>query len=199
MEVCCVCTGVCVHRRVSVRLHVCTGVSDCAWAYQIVRGCVGCVRAYQIVHGHVRLCAGVSLSGYMCVRVCQIVHGRIRLCAGVSDCAWAYQIVHGHVRLCAGVSLLGYMCARACQIVHGCVLLCIPVHNIHEYKVCTTVEPVYSGHLGTPKNCPYYRGVLISQSHSIHIYIAMGPQLTVLIIEVSLFQSVHNSRFDCIY
>ena len=30
-----------------------------------------------------------------------------------------------------------------------------------------------------------------------HIYIAMGPQLTVLIIEVSLFQSVHNSKFDC--
>ena len=27
----------------------------------------------------------------------------------------------------------------------------------------------------------------------------MGPQLTVLIIEVSLFQSVHNSRFDCTY
>ena len=26
----------------------------------------------------------------------------------------------------------------------------------------------------------------------------MGPQLTVHIIEVSLFQSVHNSRFDCI-
>ena len=26
----------------------------------------------------------------------------------------------------------------------------------------------------------------------------MGPQLTVLIIEVSLFQSAHNSRFDCI-
>ena len=26
----------------------------------------------------------------------------------------------------------------------------------------------------------------------------MGPLLTVLIIEVSLFQSVHNSRFDCI-
>ena len=26
----------------------------------------------------------------------------------------------------------------------------------------------------------------------------MGPQLTVLIIEVSLFLSVHNSRFDCI-
>ena len=29
-----------------------------------------------------------------------------------------------------------------------------------------TVEPVYSGHLGTPKNCPDYRGVLISQVHS---------------------------------
>ena len=27
----------------------------------------------------------------------------------------------------------------------------------------------------------------------------MEPQLTVLIIEVSLFQSVHNSRFDCTY
>ena len=25
----------------------------------------------------------------------------------------------------------------------------------------------------------------------------MGPQLTVLIIEVPLFQSVHNSKFDC--
>ena len=25
----------------------------------------------------------------------------------------------------------------------------------------------------------------------------MGAQVTVLIIEVSLFQSVHNSRFDC--
>ena len=25
----------------------------------------------------------------------------------------------------------------------------------------------------------------------------MGPKLTVFIIEVSLFQSVHNSRFDC--
>ena len=27
----------------------------------------------------------------------------------------------------------------------------------------------------------------------------MGPQMTVLIIEVSLFQSAHNSRFDCNY
>ncbi len=26
-----------------------------------------------------------------------------------------------------------------------------------------TVEPVYSGHLGTQCNCPYYRDVLISQ------------------------------------
>ena len=29
------------------------------------------------------------------------------------------------------------------------------------------------------------------------MYIIMRPQLTVLIIEVSLFQSAHNSRFDC--
>ena len=61
-----------------------------------------------------------------------------------------------------------------------------------------TVKPVYSG----PKKLFHYRGVLISQftGSFIHnyIYIAMGPQLTVLIIEVSLFQSVHNSRFDCI-
>ena len=31
-----------------------------------------------------------------------------------------------------------------------------------------------------------------------HIYIALGLQSIVLIIEVSLFLSVHNSRFDCI-
>ena len=49
-----------------------------------------------------------------------------------------------------------------------------------------------------PKNCPDYRTVLsYFTGSSIHIYIAMGPQLTVFIIEVSLF-SVHNSRFDCI-
>ena len=32
------------------------------------------------------------------------------------------------------------------------------------------VEPVYSGHLGTPKNCPDYRGVLISQVHLYTLY-----------------------------
>ena len=26
-----------------------------------------------------------------------------------------------------------------------------------------TVKPVYSRHLGTQQNCPYYRGVLISE------------------------------------
>ena len=38
-----------------------------------------------------------------------------------------------------------------------------------------------------PKSCPHYRGVLISQVHLYTFIIAMGPQLTVLIIEVSLF------------
>ena len=38
--------------------------------------------------------------------------------------------------------------------------------------------------------------VLISEVH-LYMYIVMGPQLTVLIIEVSLFQSFHNSRLDC--
>ena len=64
----------------------------------------------------------------------------------------------------------------------------------------SAIKPVYFGHLGSQNNCLDYRGVLISQVYLyalIHIYIAMGPQLTVLIIEVSLFQSVHNSRFDC--
>ena len=42
---------------------------------------------------------------------------------------------------------------------------------------------------GTTVN-PYYRSVLLSE-------VVVGPLLTVLIIEVSLFQSVHNSRFDC--
>ena len=32
-----------------------------------------------------------------------------------------------------------------------------------KLPTCAIVEPVYSGHLGTPKNCPDYRGVLISQ------------------------------------
>ena len=64
--------------------------------------------------------------------------------------------------------------------------------------VHATVKPVYSGHLGTQQSCPYYRGVLISEVHFIRIYIVVGPLLTVLIIEVSLFQTVHNSRFDCI-
>ena len=59
-----------------------------------------------------------------------------------------------------------------------------------------------------PTNCPYYRGVLISEDWYIILYIiniAMGPQLTVLIIEVSLFQRYiilyiiyYNSKFDCI-
>ena len=59
-----------------------------------------------------------------------------------------------------------------------------------------TVKPVYSEHLGTKQNCPYYRGVLITEVH-LYTLIVVGPLLTVLIIEVSLFQSVHNSRFDC--
>ena len=29
----------------------------------------------------------------------------------------------------------------------------------------STVKPVYSGHFGTQQNCPYYRGVLISEVH----------------------------------
>ena len=42
---------------------------------------------------------------------------------------------------------------------------------------------------GTTTDCPYYRGVLISQVHLYtFIIITMGPQLTVFIIEVSLLQ-----------
>ena len=32
-----------------------------------------------------------------------------------------------------------------------------------KYRIASTVKPVYSGHLGTQQNCPYYRGVLISE------------------------------------
>ena len=49
---------------------------------------------------------------------------------------------------------------------------------------------------GTTTDCPYYRGVLISQVF-IHIYIAMGPQLTVLIIEVSLFHRFIYTHLYC--
>ena len=54
-----------------------------------------------------------------------------------------------------------------------------------------TVKPVYSEHLGPNKT------VLIIEVSLVHRFIYIA-QLTVLIIEVSLFQSVYNSRFDCI-
>ena len=60
------------------------------------------------------------------------------------------------------------------------------------------IKPVYSEHLGTSQTV-LTRGILISEVSFVHC-IVVGPQLhniTVLIIEVSLFQSVHNSRFDC--
>ena len=34
----------------------------------------------------------------------------------------------------------------------------------------TAVKPVYSGHLGTQKNYPYYRGVLFQYAYIIHLY-----------------------------
>ena len=39
-----------------------------------------------------------------------------------------------------------------------------PSKLVHHNYTCT-IKPVYSGYLGTQKNCPDYRGVLISQVH----------------------------------
>ena len=52
--------------------------------------------------------------------------------------------------------------------------------HVHVHETCTCT-------------CPDYRGVLISQ---VHLYTFILSQLTVLIIEVSIFQSVLNNRFD---
>ena len=62
-----------------------------------------------------------------------------------------------------------YMYLTTCTTIHAHVYT-YTIHVLHHCnsieRYCTytcTVEPVYSGHLGTPKNCPDYRGVLISQ------------------------------------
>ena len=51
--------------------------------------------------------------------------------------------------------------------------------------------------LNTKRNCPNYRGVLISEV-SLHCNGTIAITVP-LYREVSLFQSVHISRFDCIY
>ena len=84
-----------------------------------------------------------------------------------------------------------YMYMYTCTCTY---VLYVHVH-VHTYY---TVKPVYSRHLGTQQNCPYYRGVLISEVQ-LYTLILYCSGTTVLIIEVSLFQSVHNSRFDCTY
>ena len=38
----------------------------------------------------------------------------------------------------------------------------LPVLSV-RFACIDTVKPVYSGYLGTQQNCPYYRGVLISE------------------------------------
>ena len=79
------------------------------------------------------------------------------------------------------------------------ILSCNTTCTLHVHLVIAISQCMYSQTClfwspWDPKHCPDYRSVLISE---VHIYIVMGPRLTVLIIEVSLFQSVHNSRFDC--
>ena len=61
----------------------------------------------------------------------------------------------------------------------------------HIYTRENTVKPVYSGHFGTQKTVLYFTGSLI------HIHIAMGPQLTVLIIEVSLSHRFIYTHLYC--
>ncbi len=72
--------------------------------------------------------------------------------------------------------------------------------DLHMY-FCTEVQ----SNLSIPETLGPNETVLITEVVSccsltgsfIHMYIALGPQLPVLIIEVSLFSSVHNNWFDC--
>ena len=59
-----------------------------------------------------------------------------------------------------------------------------------------TVEPVYYGHLGTRKKRPDYDGVLIFQVILKEMF-HLGPQLSVWIMQVSIFSSVQINRFHC--
>ena len=59
-----------------------------------------------------------------------------------------------------------------------------------------TVEPVYYGHLGTNKKCPDFQGVLISRSFYMK-KCHLGPQLSIWIIQVSIFSSAHINRSHC--
>ena len=52
-----------------------------------------------------------------------------------------------------------------------------------------TVEPLYCGHHWDCSKCPDYRGVLISEV-GLYRNVVVGTLESVLIIEVSLFQSV---------
>ena len=57
---------------------------------------------------------------------------------------------------------------------------------------------MYHGHLETDQKCPDYRDVLIFQV----IFMTncrLGPQLSVWIMQASLFSSVHINRFHCTY
>ena len=80
----------------------------------------------------------------------------------------------------------------------------LPSKPSSSYKtsICKTVtlnntaEPVYYGHLGTGKKYPDYQGVLIFQVVLYKKY-NLGPHLSVWIMQVSIFSSVHISRFHC--
>ena len=63
---------------------------------------------------------------------------------------------------------------------------------------CSTVEPVYYGHLGTSQKCPDYQGVLIFQV-SLHDNVSFGTTaIGVWIMQVSTFSSILINRFHCI-
>ena len=63
------------------------------------------------------------------------------------------------------------------------------------YKYAITSS--YYGHLGTDKKCPDYQGVLIFQV-ILYDKVHLLSQLSVWIMQVSLFSSLHNYRFHCI-
>ena len=56
---------------------------------------------------------------------------------------------------------------------------------------------MHGGHLGTLHKCPDYRDILIFRSFNM-IKCHLGPQLSVWIMQVSLFSSAHINKFHCV-
>ena len=84
----------------------------------------------------------------------------IKITCGLTSCGWSLTEGSENIPI---FSLIVY-CQLELSSLINYMYTCMKYHNYYN-TIRNTVEPVYSGHLGTPKNCPDYKGVLISQVH----------------------------------